>query len=516
MTPPLPHDSKLTLSIGVTQGDHASYSVIPTMDESIFEEHALDSLLDMESEGDFGKPEIRDRFDPGADPNTSGNLKNWSAQDFASIHVRFRPHLERHARRYLSNPVQAEEVVQDAFLYLLTTLPELDSELGVLKFLKWKIRLLSFDVLRAASNNRETPVPEHIEFAGDDQEFTAEFERAEDNAVIRLALAKLNPRQREALIANVYEDKTSEQIAEQLRLSPNATRQLLFRARSAFRKALVGEAETNGKSLSQVLAIATKKAALDAKDNAMKIGAFIVLVSVGVGIFPTLVPSNETVVAERPVIGSPAPTDQTVPSRSEQEGTSSDSGLLSVPEADLSPRESRLLQRPEEVEADSIPPVSEPQIVQAVSTTPAEQGPSTQSLIEIMETNIDKAGIYTNRSEAPFGIAYQDVVVEVFGGTGISAFLDLNIESRSVSQTIFLMSIDAQRYFGIARVSNSETLDNGDGYTVAIISEEFYVVDEQGSVFSESPLADSKSVVTLELDENGAPQSASLKVESKR
>lgn len=85
-----------------------------------------------------------------------------------------------------------------------------------------------------------------------------------------MALAKLNPRQREALVASVYEEKSSEEIAEQLGLSPNAARQLLFRARSAFRKALVGEAETQGKNISQILSIAVRKAALDAKENALR------------------------------------------------------------------------------------------------------------------------------------------------------------------------------------------------------------------------------------------------------
>ena len=485
-------------------------------DANNFDEHPLDSLLDVESEERFGELELRDRFDPKADANASGNLTHWSAQDFASIHVRFRPHLERHARRYLSNPVQAEEVVQDAFLYLMTTLPELDSELGVLKFLKWKIRLLSFDVLRSASNTRETAVPEHIEFASDDQDFTAEFERAEDNAVIQMALARLNPRQREALIANVYEEKTSEEIAEQLRLSPNAARQLLFRARSAFRKALVGEAEIQGRSISQILAIAVKKAALEARENAVNVGAFIVLASVGIGILPSLLPSGESVVAEAPVSAPAATPDQTVPARSEQSGTSNVSDVTSSSGVDSSSNSSPLVQEPEEVEDDSRQPITEIEIVQAMSTNPAEQGLSNQSLSEIMGTNVDNAGIYTNKSQAPFGIAYQGVVVEVFGGTGISAFIDLDAESRSVSQTIYQMSIDGQRYFGIARVSDSETLDNGNGYTVAIVSKEFYVVDERGSVFSESPLADSKSVVTLELAENGTPQSASLKVESER
>ena len=276
------------------------------MGDEKFNEHPLDSMLDDETEEEFGAPEIRDRYDHGADENVDGNLKNWSAEDFASIYVRFRPHLERQARRYLSNPVQAEEVVQDAFLYLMTTLPELDSELGVLKFLKWKTRLLCLDVYRSASNKRETSVPEYMEFASDDEELNADLERAEDNAIIRMALAQLNPRQREVLVASVYEEKTTEEIADQLELSPNATRQLLFRARSAFKKALVGEAEIQGKSISQVLSIAAKKAALDARENAAKVGAFIVLVAVGIGVFPNLVPSSETVVAESPSIESPS------------------------------------------------------------------------------------------------------------------------------------------------------------------------------------------------------------------
>ena len=271
-----------------------------------FDEHPLDSLLDAESEAEFGEPEIRDRYDHAADENVDGNLKNWTAQDFASIYVRFRPHLERHAKRYLSNPVQAEEVVQDAFLYLMTTLPELDSELGVLKFLKWKIRLLSLDIHRSASTKRETPVPEHAEYASEDSDITADLERAEDNAIIRMALAQLNPRQREVLVASVYEEKSTEQIADQLNLSPNATRQLLFRARSAFKKALVGEAEIQGKSISQVLTIAAKKAALDARENAMKVGAFIVVAAFGLGVLPNLMPSSEqVVVANAPVAESP-------------------------------------------------------------------------------------------------------------------------------------------------------------------------------------------------------------------
>ena len=484
------------------------------MEKDNFNEHPLDSMLDAESEEEFGEPEIRDRFDHGADENVNGNLKDWSAQDFASIYVRFRPHLERHARRYLSNPVQAEEVVQDAFLYLMTTLPEMDSELGVLKFLKWKIRLLSFDVLRSASNQRETPVPEHAEYASDDPELTADLERAEDNAVIRMALARLNPRQREALVASVYEEKTSEEVAEQLGLSPNATRQLLFRARSAFRKALVGEAEIQGKSISQVLTIAAKKAALDAKENVTKVGAFLVLAAVGIGILPSLVPSTETVVAEAPVIESPAPSEQVVPAPSEEPEISSGSIESSTGAETTEPAENQPVVQPEEIVQESVTAASAPQAATTVGATPADQRLNNQTLSTILATNVTNAGFYTDSYAGLFGDLFQGVSVEVFGGTGISAFLDLNVESKSVRQIIFQMWIDGERYFGVAKSTDIETLENGTGYTIAVVSREFYVVDEQRNVFSESPLVDSKAVVTLELAEDGTPQSASMKVES--
>jgi len=188
-------------------------------------------------------------------------LKDWSARDFANIYVRFRPHLISHARKFLREETQAEEVVQDAFLYLMTALPELDSELGVLRFLKWKTKMLCLDFIRASQaglNSSIVPLPDEV---ADEAQPHDSLERADDAAIIRLALAKLNPRHREALIATMYEEKSNEEVAQQMGVGENAFRQLLFRARASFRHALVGEAEIEGKSVVEILAVATRKAA---------------------------------------------------------------------------------------------------------------------------------------------------------------------------------------------------------------------------------------------------------------
>ena len=489
------------------------------MENDHSEEHPLDSWLDYESEEEFGDPAIRDRFNPAADENASGNLKEWSAKDFASIYVRFRPHLERHARRYLSNPVQAEEVVQDAFLYLMTSLPELDSELGVLKFLKWKIRLLSLDVIRASSSKREVSVPEHAEYASEDQEIFADLERAEDSAVIQMALAKLNPRQREVLIASVYEEKPSEVVAEQMGLSQNATRQLLFRARSAFKKALVGEAEIQGRSVSQVLSIAAKKAASDAKENAIRIGAFIVLFAIGVGVVPSLAPINENVVAESSSTGIPSVRSQFLvePKSAESPSINDLPDVASVTPEPTETLENAFIQEATPTESaeelGNTEGASDPTNSEPVATSVVEQKLTSQSLSTILTTNVANAGFYTDSYAVEFADLFRGVSVEVFGGTGISAFLDLDIESRSVDQIIFQMWIDGERYFGVAKSFVSGTVAEGSGQTITVKAEEFYVVDEQGTVFSDSPLADSQAVVTLVLSSNGAPEKASLKIE---
>ncbi|MFM1950691.1 MAG: hypothetical protein RL418_378, partial [Actinomycetota bacterium] len=259
----------------------------------------LEQLLDEESDEEFGAPVFKDHF---ADSLSPAVLKDWTAQDFASIYVRFRPHLERHARRFLVNPSQVEEVVQDAFLYLMTTLPELDSELGVLRFLKWKVRLLALDVIRANSRASFAPIDEQPEFAAKLPEMSQSLEQADDAAIVSLALAKLQPRQREALIATLYEEKSAEVVAAQMGLTENAFRQLLFRARSSFRKALVGEAEIQGKSISQILSIAARKAAAESGKLISAAGAFLLILAISIGVVPNL--STQTV---EEVVAEPVP-----------------------------------------------------------------------------------------------------------------------------------------------------------------------------------------------------------------
>lgn len=323
------------------------------------------------------------------------------------------------------------------------------------------------DVIRASSSRREFSVPEHAEYASEDREIFADLERAEDSAVIQMALAKLNPRQREVLIASVYEEKPSEVVAEQMGLPQNVTRELLLRARSAFKEALVGEAEIHGRSFFQVLSIAAKKAASDAKKNALRISAFIVLFAIGVGIVPSLATGDENVVTESSAIGIPPDRSQ-FPVEPQSGEPPSVNDLPDVATVAPEPTEALGTEFIQEAatsesaeELDNAEGNYDSTNADPAATSVVEPRLTNQSLGSILATNVTNASFYTDSYAVQFGELFRGVSVEVFGGTGVSAFLDLDIESKSVDQIIFQMRIDGERYYGAAKSFVSGTVAEG-------------------------------------------------------
>lgn len=315
-----------------------------------------------------------------------------------------------------------------------------------------------------------------------------------------MALARLNPRQREALVASVYEEKSSEAIVKQLGLSTNAARQLLFRARSAFRKALVGEAEIQEKSISEVLSIATKKAALEARENAAQLGVFLVLIAAGFGIQPQIMVDEEVVVADSSRVGGVASSDQ------------QPSSLAPIPPAERDDSAADTKGQPEF--ADSANDLADTQASRAIESEPQPAGIqiekddlqsnegvgpipipdevtslSSQVLSTILPTDVDNAGVYRGSYSNEFSYVFTGVPIEVFGGTGINAFLDLDFEEGVVRSAIFQMYLEGERFYGVARYAETASSATSSGSNIQYSATEFYVADEEGNVYSDSPLA---------------------------
>ncbi len=467
------------------------------------------------SSGEFGYDEMEEKFALHlSDDLEPVALKDWTAKDFANIYVRFRPHLESHARKYLKNPSQVEEVVQDAFLYLMTSLPELDSELGVLRFLKWKTKMLALDVIRASAKAPVTVESDFLEQTGgaDERELSDALERADDAAIVNMAFAKLSVRHREALVAAVYEEKSHEQVAQEMGLSENAFRQLLFRARSAFKKALIGEAETAGLSASQILSIAARKAA---SGSGKYIGAAGVLLLV----LSLTIPGQVRVWTD-----SPAPISAAIQEPGESPRPPAEE---LAPESTAPQISSDLAQAAPESEAVSVAvsadqtPSLVPPALQSGADEPvqsaivAEEAVDTAvdlaSLFEpALRTSAEWAGFYLGNNRASTFNFYQNQNIEIFGGQGLSVFAHLDTSNLTFDSAVIELVSGDTRLFGVPRKASVEFLNSGNEQSMLATFYDFIPVDSQENVLGQDIFAGKIAQVSLEFNSDFSIISASL------
>jgi RNA polymerase sigma-70 factor (ECF subfamily) len=440
---------------------------------------------DDESLDDVENPEFR--------AHGAAVLKDWSAQDFANIYTRFRPHLERHARKFLRSQHQVDEVVQDAFLYLMVTLPELDSEIGVLRFLKWKVRLLCLDVIRASGRAIINNIDEIAEPASKDDEVGSEMEHIEDAAIVRLALSKLNPRHREVLLASMYEEKSTREIASQVGLSENATLQLIFRARAAFKKALLGaDVDTAGMSVSAILSVAARKAAEEAKKVSAQAMVFVLFMVLAVGAFVNFGNRNQqAVIAEAD--RSPA---TSAPS----------SSVVPVVETPNAPAEASA-----EVALAPAPAPTEAQTVSVTKVQPVEVARTVNSAELAYLTGLGTSEGFVVKTAA-FG---RSTLYDVESETGIRASFALDGQNPVVVSSVTVkFSIGDSDYRAFPKQLLQEVAYDLQGnQVVTFIGSLDYVVDENDWLVKDLALSRNVVKIVVVIDKNtGQYVSSALQV----
>jgi RNA polymerase sigma-70 factor (ECF subfamily) len=441
----------------------------------------LENLLDEESDEDFGYVVTRDRA-TGPDGHPV-KLADWSAQDFASIYTRFRPHLERHARRFLNNPSQVDEVVQDAFLYLMVSLPELDSEIGVLRFLKWKTRLLCLDVIRASGKAYVSNIDDVAEPMSQDPEVSSYLEQQDDAAVLRLALSKLNPRHREVLLASIYEEKSTEQIAAQVGLSENATRQLIFRARSAFKKALLGDdVNTEGMSAAAILSVAARKAAHEAKKVGAQAMVFALFLMLAIGAFVNFTgrgTQTQQLAESQAPTQSQAPETQTSESQAPSESVQTPAKAPNAGEAEIVAAPVAQVSKPSASPSASASPFSQAELAQLFDTAPEE-------------TLIFKAAKLSKD-------VYDRQGYTVASSNGVIADFSFAAEESSpFTDVMFTFDIDGKRLYAYPDKFDLVVATDKKGLEHYVFYGSLkYLFDDEGIVWDKSKLA--KATARLEL-----------------
>jgi RNA polymerase sigma factor (sigma-70 family) len=167
--------------------------------------------------------------------------------DFAGLYIRHRTSFISHARRYLRDPRDADEVVQEAFLRLFLALPDLETELQALAYCRRTITNLCIDRYRADARR-----PRLVALEGATVDELAEDDtgdpvvRAEDAALVREAMAQLPPLHRAALVKREIEEKPLPVIADELDVAEDSVKHLLFRARRTLRRLLAGTSVVPG------------------------------------------------------------------------------------------------------------------------------------------------------------------------------------------------------------------------------------------------------------------------------
>ena len=177
--------------------------------------------------------------------------------DFSSLYVRHRSSFVGHARRYLNDQRDIDEVVQEALLRLFLALPELETELQALAYCRRTVTNLCIDRYRAqARRPRMVGYDEATDVdLWDDGNIDDPIYAAEDAAIVREALALLSPTHREALIKREVEEKSLSQIAAEMGIPETAVKHTLHRARRSLRRALATLWEESGQGVKSALVL---------------------------------------------------------------------------------------------------------------------------------------------------------------------------------------------------------------------------------------------------------------------
>ena len=136
------------------------------------------------------------------------------------------------------NRALAQDLTQETYLRAWKSLDDL-RDVAAAK--AWLITILRREHARLYER-KQVDLENIEEIALDDRDARTPAESAED-ALIRAAMAKLEPKYREPLLLQVLGGFSCEEIAKELKLSSAAVMTQLFRARAKLKAALSGEPE---------------------------------------------------------------------------------------------------------------------------------------------------------------------------------------------------------------------------------------------------------------------------------
>ena len=193
----------------------------------------------------------------------------------------------------LRSESEANEVVQEAFIKFILAAPELDTKERALAYMRATINNLSLNVIRARGSrpnlvalDSDTSADRLAEIAFENYiPADVSISAAEDAAIIKLALAKLSPAERAALVMWEMEGRSTSEIAAELGIKETAVRHTVSRARASLRRVLseLIVDQERGLTALDMLSTSYKKAAELAQKSSKVALSFILVATAFLG-----------------------------------------------------------------------------------------------------------------------------------------------------------------------------------------------------------------------------------------
>jgi RNA polymerase sigma-70 factor (ECF subfamily) len=160
--------------------------------------------------------------------------------EFIAQAAPMRAELLAHCYRMLGSVHEAEDLVQETYLRAWRSLDDLRDTAAAKG---WLMTILRRE--RARMFEKKTPQFEEIDSVAIDDQKTRAPEHELDDATVRSAIGRLDPKYREPLLMQVLGGFSCDEIAKELKLSSAAVMTQLFRARQKI-KAMLGGASEEG------------------------------------------------------------------------------------------------------------------------------------------------------------------------------------------------------------------------------------------------------------------------------
>jgi RNA polymerase sigma-70 factor (ECF subfamily) len=279
----------------------------------------------------------------------------------------------------------------------------------------------------------------------------------------------------------MYEEKSTEQIASQVGLSENATRQLIFRARAAFKKALIGDIDTTGMSAAAILSVAARKAASEGKKVGAAALTLIALVVMSLTVFPGLNRATTDQMAEAPVN----------PGSSELPGQAT--GEVSGTEAEVTPTPDSEVVDDSGANAEAAANTSS-----SASTAKAKKDPS--------ETVLDGSALSDIlNADSRSMVFVLDQNYTAIGDNGLSAKFTFNPTSEAFFSGVFV-EVELEDLMFAFKPSDPMLVSGKDeaGLDVFMFAGKVpTLVDESGKKWSETVAKGATFVIEMTMERNG-------------